>query len=55
MKTTKRVLAYLIVAMMIVAMLPSAFADGYALTITNTTTAGNFYGQGIIRNPKLVR
>ena len=42
MKTTKRVLAYLIVAMMIVAMLPSAFADGYALTITNTTTGHTF-------------
>lgn len=36
MKTTKEVLAILIVAMMIVAMLPNALAEGDTITITNT-------------------
>lgn len=44
MKTTKRVLAYLIVAMMIVAMLPNALADGETYTLTiNNSEAGYTY------------
>ena len=44
MKTTRKVLAYLIVAMMIVAMLPNALAEGttYNITITNAQ-AGHTY------------
>lgn len=42
MKTMKKTLALLIVAMMIVAMLPSALADDYSLTITNTTVGHTF-------------
>ena len=46
MKTMKKTLAFLIVAMMIVAMLPNALATGagttYSLTITNTTVGHTY-------------